>query len=388
MPVIISRLGAKEYSVNLPPMATALFIVSLFDFGVTIGLPALWGMQRNKKVRQIYIISTLFIKIVSIIAAISLFYLISTVFLHYRNDLAIFGAALMIVGQLLNPVWLNIITQTTVVAQICNATGRISPIILIYFFLDSKNNPGIVNFYIGIGCTISTFALYVIMWAKFKKYIIINSKILIRSIKFSKLIINFNLNIYFSQLTQTAGRTALPMIAGLFLSPIQFLAYSITEKSIRACQSIQTYFMQYEYSLIIGSSIESGLRKKMIDIYFKKIFIVSSMLMVIFFTAYPIISYYIFVGDEEAISASSELYQYFSLLIVVGGVNYWLGALGLASIKKSNVLLIGSFFSAVSALFVAFFGGMNTNPIQYTAAMFISEIVLMLFVLNAYRKSN
>jgi PST family polysaccharide transporter len=386
IPVIISRIGANEYSATLPPMAIALFLISLFDFGITLGLPALWRRQKNKKIQKIYLLTATLIKIIALISSIALLYIVTNNYLDYKNDMAIFGAALMIVGQLLNPLWLNIITNTTVLAQSINAIGRVVPIVIIYFYLEKSDNPGVVNIWIGLGSLISTLIIYVILWNKFKKLIEIKLSFVFESWKFIPILLKRNIQLYVAQLAQTAGRTALPMIASLFLSPVHYLAYSVTEKCLRACQSIQSYFMQYEYSLIIGNLRELNLNTEILLIYRRRIIKISLLIMLSFYFLFPKISFYIFSGNSEAISVSQDLYGYLSFLIIIGGVNYWLGVLGLSLIKKTNILLIGSFFSGLCALMISFSGGMNSNAIQYVAAMFISEIVLMLFVLNSYRK--
>lgn len=385
VPVLISRLGADAYALTLPPLALAGLLVGILDFGLAIGLPPLWIRQKRYFMRVRYLIASTLLKMTASAAA-GIVFLVAWLVSHPDSSgLSWLGAYLVMFGQTMYPSWGFIVAGRTALGQALNAFGKLIPIIALFAFFRNGHSSGVVNLALGGGAVAAAIAAHLI----FLRFEGTKLSSLVSNVKSSWILIlpmaRRHRRLWIAQLSQSIYRTTLPVVAASSLAPSAFLAFSVSEKCLRACQSVQAFVLQFDFSRLIRTSSTLPMARRFFDSAKAYVFPLSFFIMISYYFAFKGIAPLIFAGNIQAIGDAFELHPILTALVLVGGLNYWLGPLGLGAMNKSSNLLVASVAAGVVSLLAAVVASLRGSASEFALSMAFGELVFFLVALAAFR---
>jgi PST family polysaccharide transporter len=178
-------------------------------------------------------------------------------------------------------------------------------------------------------------------------------------------------------------RSSNSFIIGLILNNTYVGYYSIAEKIIYTIQSLQD---------IVGRALYPYFAKKFrnafeFTLFFKKIVFLlvtiylSTTLLTISFSAFLII---LISGKDEIII--SNLLRIMSIVILVGGLNYWLGILGFTSLGNYKIFMNGLLIAGISNLALCVILLILIGIYGAGLSLLLSEIILLIYLSLNLRK--
>lgn len=386
VPVLISRLGAEAYGLTLAPLALTGLLASVLDLGLTLGMPALWIQQGRNTLRTRYVTATIQIKLAAVLAANLVFWIAWWVAAPEEVGMIWAGACLVMIGQILYPNWIFIVLGRTIEGQILNACSRIIPILLLFTLLQPGNSPVMVNLLLGLGSLTGALVSYVMLLPLVRSTKCSTWGFFVKDWRLTRPLVWRHSRLWIAQLSQSIYRTSLPVIASIFLGPTTFLAYSVSEKCMRALQSAQSYVLLFDFSRLIRPHSKDSIGRHLFDRVVTHVLTMSIGLSIAFYFVFQWVAPLIFSGNTQIIQISHGLAPLLSALIIVGGLNYWLGSLGLPVTNRGDGLLTASVTAGIVALGGAALASQQASAMAFLLAMSCGEVIFLGVVLMSYRK--
>lgn len=387
IPVLIWRLGSEAYALTLPPLVVAAFLVSGLDLGLTLGMPALWRGQPRSIQRSRYVVAATVLRLLAAAVAAVVFVVLWLLLASPASSVwAWLGGYFVLVGQLMFPAWLFIVSGRTALGQALNAAGKVLPVVALFFLLRPDSAPAMVNASYGGGAVAASCLGYLVLLRAPEHALALPAWRRHRGIRrLCVLLLRRNRSLWASQLTQSTYRTSLPLVATASLAPTSFLAFSVSEKCLRACQSVQAYILQYDQSRIIRDASPAPFVRRLIDKTFSYVVPLSVLLAVGYYFSFVALAPAILGGDASITEQALDIHPILTGLVIVGGLNYWLGTVGLPAMGNGSVLLDASAIAGASALSVAAAAYLAGSLHGFALAMACGELVFLAVVLLTYR---
>lgn len=380
IPVFISRIGAHAYADSLFPMTVVSLLVAILDFGINLNGLAGLESKKNDRSKIIYIISTVALKVIvgAVVVVVCALFLGEKILSGYW-----LGAILLYIAYSLYPSWLFVVVNKVMVGQVINSVGRALPIIILLIIIAKGSKGEEINVVMGSISLAATCVAYKLCLSKFNIGSV-NKEYLYKMVPMQLIaLIRQNKKFWITQILQSSYRSVLPVLAGGILSSIDFLAYSISDKLMRAFQTVLAYYFQSEFGKVEKKN--NKLTKIMVKKFIKELMPVLVILAVCFYVLFLLLVPYISSGNDGLINEINGLDWILPLIAIVGGANYWFGSLALPLLKKPISLVIASGAAGLISLILAYWLGSLYGAWAVMVSMLIGEMIFFTIVINEYK---
>jgi polysaccharide transporter, PST family len=375
IPYLTRTIGVEYYGEYIFSFSIFQYCLLLINFGFDYSATKLISVNRDDKsivsdiLTNVTVIRLIFAFLTSIILWLSLFFFPN---LSSNKLLYLLGFGILW-GQAMTPFWLFQGFEKMGYITIINLLTKIISTGLIFLFVLKPIDFYLINLFQSIGFLVSGFA----------SLFLVNYYLKVRFTKPSlyrmKIYILESWHIFLSTVSISFYREANIIILGLTTNYVLVGQYAAIEKIIKAMQSLmeplsKALFPFFGRRLNSGEDINSGFIK------FGKIFgflLLLSIIILYLIGPYLIIWY---LGDS--FYSSIIIFQILLPVVLFGGLNYYLGIIGLINLGFNKyflkVVFISGVFSIVGCYYLSFFLGSMGAAIS----MISSEIILFFLILR------
>lgn len=379
-PYLVGVLGVEKFGLLAFATATVTYFQILTDYGFNLSATRDISIHREnkEKVQEIFS-SVMVIKFGLLILSFILLIILVFSFDKFRKDWEVFVLSFgMVVGQVLFPVWFFQGMEKMKYITILNIFAKLLFTVAIFVFVKEQADYWKVPLLNSLGFIL---AGVLALWIIFRDFGI---KFPLKASK-NNLILQLKKGFYLflSSGFSSLYRSSNSFIIGLILNNTYVGYYSIAEKIIYTIQSLQD---------IVGRALYPYFAKKFrnafeFTLFFKKIVFLlvtiylSTTLLTISFSAFLII---LISGKDEIII--SNLLRIMSIVILVGGLNYWLGILGFTSLGNYKIFMNGVLIAGISNLALCVILLILIGIYGAGLSLLLSEIILLIYLSLNLRK--
>ncbi|EDM23179.1 flippase [Caminibacter mediatlanticus] len=378
-PYLIRVLGVEKYGLLAFANATIAYFNILTDYGFNLTATREVSIYRDDKEKLIEIFSSVMtIKFILTILSLILLTILVFNFEKFRKDAIIYYLTFgIVIGQILFPQWFFQGMERMKYITFLNITAKIIFTIAIFVFIHKESDYWKVPLISSLGFIIAgILALYII----FKDF-----KIKFKIQRLSTLIwyLKDGWHLFLSSFAGSFYRNFNTLVLGFLTNNLFVGYYSIAERVIKIIQSLQT---------IVGNTLFPFFSKKISEnkYYFYE---TTKKYIKVIFISYLFASILTFIGSKYIIYLIEGAYdkhsildlQIMSIVILVGGFNYYFGVLGLITMGYKKEFSKAIIITGVSNILLSFFLVYLYKDIGASLSLVISEVVLLVILLNYFR---
>jgi len=384
IPYLTRILGVEKFGLYAFSFAVIQYCTLLVGYGFDFSATKFVAINRddNEKISKIFISATI-IRIILALVCILLIFLATNLFDKLRDEalLYIYGIGIF-VGQALTPLWLFQGMEKMKYVTIINFVSKLTSTVLIFVFLKNQSDYIYVNLYFSVGFLIAGILSLILAIKLFKiKFIIPKATFVFQQLR-------EGWHLFLSTVFMNFYRESNILILGALTNYTIVGYYAGAEKIIKAIQSIISPISKALYPYFGRNFNTESKKEKALSRFFKfnKYYALSLFIIVVLvlLSSKFIVTHYL---GKEFISSILNI-QIMSLVILFGGLNYFLGIVGLVNLgfekQFTHSVFIAGTISVISCLILA-----NIYSDKGAAiAIVIAEIVLFILILFNYRKQN
>lgn len=377
-PYLVRILGVDGF--GLLAFATAIVsyfsIITDYGFNLTATRDVSINQGNIEKITEIFssvMIIKMLLFLISLVVFLPIITLVEDIYKDYMIYLMTFGTVL---GQVLFPVWLFQGLEKMKYITYINLFSKLIFTISIFYFVNDGDDILMVPLLNSLGGILSgVISLFVIV-IKFRVSFKVQSITVIRNYLFD------GWHIFLSRLLGSLYRNTNIVILGIIANTTIVGFYSIAERIIKIIQSFQDVFGNALYPLFSRKirgikdfhKIEKKYMKYIIFIYFlasTSIFLLSEFII------------YLLNGRAESHMVINL--KIMSFVILVGGMNYYYGILGLIPLAQKKAFTKYIMYTGIINVFLCSILGLLFQDAGVAITFLLSECFLFLCVFNKIR---
>ena len=380
VPYLTRVLEPERFGIVSFALVIMQYFIILTNFGFAFSATQQISINREniKKVSEIFSAVICVKFLFTILCAIILLVLCSTIE-QFRIDKAIFIASFgIVIGDVLLPLWLFQGMEKMKFITIVNFASKLLFTLLIFVFVKNQEDYLLVPLFTTAGYLLAGIISFFIAFHTFKL------KVVMPDLKTIKEQINASWAIFVSTLSINLYRNANTLLLGLLTGNYAIVGlYSSAEKIIKGLQSIVSpvsdALFPYLSRKLSGNDDKSNINYiiRLGKYYFIALLPISLILMIF---AKPIA---IFVLGNKFVAAATDT-RIMSFVILFGGMNYFLGILGLTNMGyKKNFMYYVMITGLISILSLFIFIPLWQDQ-GASFVLLISELLLFCMLISFF----
>lgn len=373
IPYLTRTIGVEYYGEYIFSFSIFQYCLLLINFGFDYSATRFISVNRDDKLvvsdilTNVTVIRLIFALFTSILLWLSF---IAFPSLSSNKLLYLFGFGILW-GQAITPFWLFQGVEKMGYITIINLLTRIVSTGLIFIFIQKPLDYYLINLFQSIGFLISGLA----------SFFLINYYLKIQFSKPSLSRMKFYLldswHIFLSTVSMSFYREANIIILGLTTNYLMVGQYAAMEKVIKAMQSLmeplsKALFPFFGRKLNNSSGIDPSFGR------FAKIY--GLLLLFLTITLYVIGPYFLIWYLGKSFLPAIVVFQILLPVIFLGGLNYYLGIIGLINLGFNKFFLKAVFISGVTSVSLCYFLSSFLGSIGAAIAMSTGEFVLLFLI--------
>lgn len=371
IPILISRLGVENYGIYIFAYTVLNYLNLLVQYGFNFSATNKIAKNQN----DVVLISDTYssVSIIRILISLSLIILLGLlyIFIPERISIYLYGIGIFL-GQGLIPIWLFQGLEKMRFITIINLVVRILVFVLIYFFVQDVRDMGLLMGLQSLSFIIGAFVSIIIVHVQLKV------KFSFPSIDQIRRDLSEGWQLFLSTIGMNFYRESNIIILGLLTNYTTVGLYAPAEKLIKAIQSFANIIITALYPYFSrrfaqeSTTVIESFQK--VGRYLAVFFLFGSV--IICLLSYVIIELYL----GEAIYNTVINLRILSFVILLGGLNYYYGIIGLVNRGENKfftkAVWLSGLSSIISCIFLVYFWG----DIGAAIAMVLAELILLLLV--------
>jgi len=375
VPYLTRVLGPSMFGLVAFANVVVQYFIIFTSFGFAFSATQQISINQHdkRKVSEIFAAVISVKLLISLLCAIFLFILIIS-FEQFRSNYILFIYTFgIVIGDALVPVWLFQGMQKMKFITIVNFISKFIFTLLIFVFVRKESDYLIVPLFTTYGYLIAGIISFIIAYRTFKLDIVLPK------IKEIKIQMKESWPIFVSTLSINLYRNANVLFLGLFTNYTIVGYYSSAEKVIKGMQSIISPVSDALFPYISKKFVNVSSKKNanyliVLGKYYMLILTAISLIFLAF--ARPVVT--VFLGSKF-IDSIPDI-QIMSFVILFGGMNYFLGILGLVNMGHKKKFMIFVAITAILSIInltylIYFFADKGAS-----LSMLISEIILFIML--------
>nr|BAA94395.1 O-antigen transporter [Aggregatibacter actinomycetemcomitans] len=373
-PYLVRVLGVENFGILSFVTAVIAYFILFTDYGfnITATRDISINKDNNNKVSEIFS-SVIIIKLLlGIFSFLVLYVLVYTVQGWKKYNYIYFLTFGSILGQILLPIWFYQGMEKMKFFAIFNVLARIISTILIFLYVKEPEDIYFVPLVNSIAMIISGGTSFLVIRTLF------NIRFQIQ--RFEVLIYYFKngWNVFLSMFFSNFYRNFNILVLGLLTNDLFVGYYAIAEKLIKIIQVSQD---------IVGNVLFPYFSEKFIknNQYFfnfnNKFFpYIVSCYFILWFSTYFLSDQLAQLFNEDVNGSVSLDIKIMSIVILIGGLNYYFGILGLLSMGKNKYFSDCIIITGISNIFISFLFVYFWDDIGASFSLVASEFILLIMI--------
>lgn len=380
LPYLIRVVGLEKYGAYSIVYTILQYVLLLSAYGFSYTTTKLIAQNRDdiSQVNRIFY-STIYARFVISIPALVLFLIVVLLFYPSGYLILYIGGIGIVLGDILNPVWLFQGYEKMRYMTIANFICKIIFTILIFICITSEDDYIYINVLNSLGYMVSGI---ITIYISYKYFHIGRPYFSIPDICFQ---LKEGWSIFVSTIFMNLYRNSNIFILGFFVSEYNVGLYSTAEKVIKAVQSlvapVSNALFPYFAASFKNDDVKNNARRVMA--LNKKLFYALLLLSLVVIATSDIINILISGGADKNIT---YLICLMTPVIFVGGMNYILGIVGLVNLNCNQLFLkyvtLSGLASIVFLILTVRIGGVYSGSVS----MVLAEIMLFYFCYKEIKK--
>ncbi len=372
LPYLVRVLGPEKFGLLAFAQAFAMYFGLFIDYGFNLSATREVSIHReNKKKLSEIFSSVLIIKIGLFIISLMILSIIVFSFEKFRQNWFLYYLVLLpFIGNVIFPFWFFQGIENMKYITMINFISRLIFTILIFLIIKEASDYYLVpvlNFFGGIiGALLSLWIVY----KTFKiRFFLVNLQVILDRLK-------GGFDLFLSSFTSSFYRNFNTVALGILTNDLYVGYYAIAEKIIKIIQLLQGVVGNVLYPYLSKRfSSDYFLFFKLSEKYFKVVVGIYGTIFVVVLIASPIIVYIINGSIQENILLNLRI---MSIVIFIGGLNYFYGVIGLLSMGFNGEYTRGVLITSISNIFIVFILAFFLKDIGASIAFVSSEILLLI----------
>ncbi|WP_265093628.1 oligosaccharide flippase family protein [Cronobacter sakazakii] len=379
IPFLVSTIGLE----NVGILATVSAVISYFQICIDYGFSltatrAIAKANNDTNQKNLITSSVILIKLTLATLLFMFFLVIIETFNSFKGlgFLFILAYVTAIVNSLF-PQWHFQGIEKMHFITITNTIPKVLTTLVLFLLVRDKSDVILVQWCYLIGALITLLWAYGILKTK-------ESFSLRFSVESYKEQLSYGKNIFFARLFSTLYKNSNILIIGLFVSPTLVGVYTIAERIVRSCQTMQNVIGDSIYPKVAAGSNLSfkylNFNNKKYIAYITGFYAFSSLAFLLFS---DIIAKILVKNDWADISHQLKI---MSCVFFFGGLNYFFGILGLVA-RGYNFYFSGSvLITGIANIFLCFYLTSQFSISGASISMVLSEVILLLMIIFFLKK--
>ena len=380
LPYLVRVLGVEYFGLLAFATATVAYFNIITDYGFNLTATREVSIHRENKEKIIEIFSS--VMSIKILLMFLSFFLLATLvfsFEKFNKDWEIYFFTFgTVIGQTLFPIWFFQGMERMKYITYLNILSKSIFTVAIFIFIKEQSDFYIVPILTSVGFVVAGILSLGII----KKEFGISFKF--QTLQTLKYYFLDGWDIFVSSFFGNFYRNFNTIMLGFLTNNIFVGYYSIAEKIIQIIQTLQN---------IIGNVLFPYFSKKfhknqsmffeLTNKYIKIIIGIYLIVVVLVFLLAPYITYFINGAYQENITTNMRI---MSSIILIGGLNYYFGILGLVSLNYKKEFSKYIVITGISNVILSYFMIKSFNDIGASWTFVASESILFLLILNKIMK--
>jgi len=380
MPYLIRVLGIEKYGIITFAYSIISYFIVLTDYGFNLTATRYIAIYKGNQEKINEVVGSVYI-IKFIIFIISFLFLVAIVQLFpslHQNKTIYYLYFGVVLGQVLFPVWFFQGMESMKYITIVNTISKTILCLAIFLFVRQSVDMFLVPIFYSLGYLIAGIYSVVVIISRFNVTLRLQKK---------EIIIYYfrdGWSIFLSRVFGALYRNSNIVILGIVSGPESVAYYAVAEKVIKVFQSLQDVFGNSIYPYLSKIYTNNNLKSYFIIVkkWLKPIALIYSMIVVIVVFFAKVFTILIMGGMQINVITNLRIC---SLVILIGGLNYILGILGLVALGyqkefSSATIIIGIINIPLCFLLVSLFKDYGA-----AIAFVASESLLLLLIYKRIR---
>jgi len=373
IPYLTHTIGLELYGQYVLSATVFNYCLLLVNFGFDFSATKLISINRDDKLKTADILANITATrlIFALITSIVIFPIVLLIPNLTSNKLLyLFGIGILC-GQAITPIWLFQGLEKMGYITAINLISRTISTLLIFIFIQIPEHFYLINLFLSIGYLISGFAGLLLI----QKYLGID--FIKPSLSRMKNYLMDSWDIFLSTLSMSFYREANILILGLTTNYAMVGQYAAIEKVIKALQSFidplaKALFPFFGRKLNSSTEIRSGFGQ------FGKIY---ALLLVLLTIILYIIGPYLLIWYlGKSFISGIIIFQILLPVIFLGGLNYYLGIIGLINLGMNKYFSRVVFITGIFSISICYILSSYWSTTGAAIAMASSELVLLILI--------
>jgi PST family polysaccharide transporter len=375
LPYLVRVLGPEKFGLIAFSQAFIGYFMILTDYGFNLSATREISINRENKEKVSEIFSSvMIIKLALMIISLILMFVIIFFFEKFRKDWIIYYLTFgMVVGQVLFPVWFFQGMEKMKYITFLNILAKVIFTVAIFVFVKESSDYLYVALLNSLGFIIAGILG---LWIVFRDF-----KVSFKCVSFGELKSQLKEGwiLFKTMIFVSAYRETNIFILGLVTNNTITGYYSIAEKILKAVQSLQGPLGQALYPVFCTKYSMDKKNFKYIHFkYLKLIILIYSSLT----TSIILLSPYIIKIAAGKIYYESVLdLQILSVVVLVGGLNYYFGILGLIPLKFEKEFSRFVIITGLLNIFLCLVFSYLFNDVGASISLVLSETILLILII-------
>jgi PST family polysaccharide transporter len=312
LPYLIKTIGLERFGLVSFAQAFMSYFIIFIDFGYNLLTTREISLVRDDKKAVSRIVSTVLItkSILTVIAFIILFTVVSLIPALSVNALLYYVSFFLVLGQSFMPPWFFQGIEKMKYLTYVNFFSKVIFTVMIFFLITKKEEYIYVTFFLSLGNIVSSIIALYIMKKKFGVEYLFP-----KSYSLKKELAN-GWHIFLSNFSTTAYINSNLVILAFFASPIIVGYYSIADKVLYALRQVLIVFFQAIYPQVCKQALEGpGQLKTFFKKYFPALLTIMFLLCLLLFLCADLIVLLAIGHAEPTISLLLRLVSFVPVII-------------------------------------------------------------------------
>lgn len=381
IPYLTKILGVEKFGLYAFSFAIIQYCTLLVSYGFDYSATKYIAINRdNNRIVSMTFTSVIAIRLLIAIICIPLILVLVYSINSFRSEslLYLYGIGIFF-GQALTPLWLFQGMEKMKFVTIINFISKLTSTVLIFIYLKNQSDYIYVNLFFSIGYLFSG-VLSIILAIKIFKI-----RLIIPELKFIAKQLKDGWHLFLSTVFMSFYRETNIIILGSFTNYTIVGYYAAAEKIVKAVQSIISPITNALYPYFGRNLNSEDKRNKALKKFFSfnRYYTIALLIIVV---GILLTSKFIVTGYLGSSYLNSILnIQIMSPIILIGGLNYFLGIVGLVNLGYEKQftfsVIIAGFSSIISGIILV-----NLfSDIGASISIVFAETVLLMLILNQYR---
>jgi len=375
LPYLVRVLGPEKYGLIVFAQAFIQYFNILTDYGFNLSATREVSIHRENKEKIFEIFSSVMIIKLGLL---TLSFLIMTVvvfsFEKFRKDWSVYYLTFgVVIGQVLFPVWFFQGMERMKYITFLNILAKLIFTVAIFVFIHKASDYIYVPLINSLGFIVAGILA---LWIVFRNFGI---SFKIPSISEIKRELKEGWYIFISTIGISFYRNFNTFILGLFTNNLIVGYYAIAEKILKAIQGLQVPVGQALFPFL-SKEFKKFKSKQSIEFLFKNLKIILFGYSILFVLSFLFSKQIIKLISGKIIENSILDFRILSFIIVIGGLNYYFGILGLVTLGYSrkfmeSTLIAGTFNIILAVILIPFL-----KDIGASISLLLSEFLLFILI--------